>query len=259
MPIETLYSNEMAEWYDLMYCDEEKTKKQLKFLHKIFKKNKVKSVLDIACGTGRHTVGLKKLGYDTMGVDLEPAMLSQAKKNAKAEGLDINFKHQDMRSIKLDKKFDAAIIFYTAFAYLDSNEDVIKALKSIHKHLKMGGLLIIDTMFGWPMLAEGAFENRYSEKMEKGGRSYEFIDENTLDILSNYLYTTQTHIRKVGTKALPILKDKKPTKLRLYFSNELDLFFRLTEFKTVEFFGDVEGHRLSEKYHERLIVVAKKL
>ncbi len=258
MPIETLYSTDMAEWYNLMYCDEEKTQKQLKFLHKIFKKNKVRSVLDIACGTGRHTIGLKKLDYDTMGIDLEPAMLAQAKKNAQSEGLEINFKRQDMRSIKLDKKFDAAIIFYTAFAYLDSNDDVIKALQSIHKHLKKGGILIIDTMFGWPMLVEGTFDRRFSEKMEKGSRSYEFIDENSLDVIDNYLYTTQTHIRKVGTKALPILKDKKATKLRLYFPNELDLFFRLTGFRTMDFFGDIEGHKLSEKFHERLIVVARK-
>ena len=69
MAIETLYSKEMAEWYDEMYCDEETTQKQIKFLNKIFKKHNIKSVLDIACGTGRHALELKKLGYDVAGLD----------------------------------------------------------------------------------------------------------------------------------------------------------------------------------------------
>lgn len=259
MAIETLYSKEMAEWYDQMYCDEEKTKKQLKFLDKIFRKEKMKSVLDIACGTGRHTIGLKKMGYETMGIDLEPAMLNQAKKLSEAEGLKLEFKLQDMRKIKLNKKFDAAIIFYTAFAYLNSNEDVIKTLKSIHKHLKKNGVLIIDTMFGWPMLVKGTFDPKFTEKMKKGDRSYEFRDENSLDPINNYLYTKQTHVRKIEGGNLKILKDKKPTKLRLYFPNELTLFFKLTGFQEVDFFGDVEGHKLSEKHCDRLIVIAKKI
>lgn len=259
MAIETLYSKEMAEWYGEMYCDEETTQKQIKFLHKIFKKHNVKSVLDIACGTGRHAIGLKKLGYDVTGIDLESAMIKRAKDRAKSENLKIDFKIQDMRNIKLNKKFDAAIVFYTAFAYMDSNDNVLEALKSINRHLKKNGVLVIDTMFGWPKLVNGTFKTNIVDKMKRGNKSYELKDENSLNVINNYMYSKQTHVRKIGSKKLKTLKDKRPTKLRLYFPNELDLFFRLSGFKTVDFFGDFDGHKLSEKHNKRLVSIAKKI
>ena len=259
MAIETLYSKEMAEWYDEMYCDEETTQKQIKFLNKIFKKHNIKSVLDIACGTGRHALELKKLGYDVAGLDLEPGMIAYAKKLAKSENLKIDFRVQDMRNIKLNKKFDAAIIFFTAFAYMDSNDDVINALKSVNKHLKKNGILIIETFFGWPKVVSGKFKTNVVDKMKKDNMTYEVTDENSLDTTNNYVYAKRTHIRKIGSKKLKTLKDKRPTKLRLYFPNELDLFFRLSGFKTIDFFGDVDGHKLSENHNNRLVSIAKKV
>ena len=83
-------------------------------------------------------------------------------------------------------------------------------------------------------------------------------DEHSLDPVGNYLYTKQTHRRWVGKKQLKILKDKKPVTLRLYMPNELDLLFRHTGFETIGFYGDFDGHRLSQKHHERLIAVAQK-
>lgn len=259
MSIEKLYSEEMAEWYDEMYCDKKTTQKQTKFLDKIFKKSGVKSVLDVACGTGRHTIELKKMGYETTGMDLEQGMIKYAKKLSAKEGLEINFKVQDMRKFALKKKFDAVIIFYTAFAYLDSNEDVINALKSVNKHLKKNGILIIETMFGWPKIIKGKFKTKISDKIIKGNKTYEVKDENSLDSINNYMYCTQTHVRKIGSKKLKVLKDDKPTKLRLYFPNELDLFYRMTGFQAIDFFGDTNAHKLSRKYSERLIAVAKKV
>ena len=54
------------------------------------------------------------------------------------------------------------------------------------------------------------------------------MDSNTLNIISNYLNVTATFKRKIGNKDLPIIKDKKPVKLRLYLPNELDLFYKIS-------------------------------
>lgn len=259
MAMESLYSKEMAEWYDVMYCDEEATMKEIKFLDDIFKKHNVISVLDIACGTGRHALELKRVGYDVVGIDLEPGMIAYARERAESENLEIAFSVQDMRNIKLKAKFDAAIIYFTAFAYLDSNDDVIKSLESINKHLNKNGILIIDTFFAWPKAVSGGFKTKIVDEMKKGNNTYEVTDENYLDPINNYMYTKQTHVRKIGSKKLKVLKDERPTKLRLYFPNELDLLFRLSGFKTVDFYGDAKGHKLSEKFNKRLIAIAKKV
>lgn len=230
MAIETLYSKDMTQWYDLLYCDEKRTTIQVKFLTKLFKKYHVKSVLDVACGTGRHTIALKKKGYDITGIDLEPAMISYAKENAIKNNLKIDFFTQDMRNIKLNKKFDAVMIMYTSFAYLTSNEDVLRALKSIYTHLQKNGIIIIDTFFAWPKLVKKeGLKTKLISKMKKGNMRYETADKNSIDFVYNYLYTLATHKREIGSKKLPVLQDKKPTKLRLFIPNELDLFFRLTD------------------------------
>lgn len=256
MAIETLYSREMAEWYDLLYCDKQETELHIQFLTKLFKKHRVRSVLDIACGTGRHAIGLKKRGYEVVGVDLGPAMIEYAAKRAGESGLDIPFYVQDMRDIRLKKKFDAAIIMYTSFAYLASNDDVLKALKSIRGRIRKGGLLVIDTFFVWPKLAEKRLKSKLVTKVGKGDMEYEIIDENRLDPTYNYLYTKATHKRKVGGKNLKVVRDEKPTKLRTFIPNEMDLLFRLSGFKTSAFYGDFKGNELSSKHNRRLIAVA---
>lgn len=262
MVIETLYSQEMAQWYDELYCDQKSTSVQIKFLTSLFKKYQVKSVLDVACGTGRHAIALKKLGYQVTGIDLEPAMVTYAKKKASEQQLAIDFKVQDMRNLKVKGSFDAAIIFFTAFSYLDSNEDVIQALTAIHKHLKKGGILIIENIFGWPNIIGGKFKKQLIEtnhrKIGKDTKYCQVKNYNTLDGINNYMYNHATYQRKINGRSLATVKDSKSVKLRLYFPNELDLFFKLTGFKTLDFYGDIKGNKLSEKHHARLIAVAQK-
>ena len=259
MPIEHLYSKDMAEWYDKFLCKEPETTAQLRFLKRLFKKHRVKSVLDVACGTGRHAIELRKAGFQVMGVDLEPGMIAYAKRRSKAVGADVEYKVQDMRKLNVKKKFDAVIILYTAFSYLTSNDDVLKALNGINKHLKKNGILIVDVGFGWPRLVQGRFKRKIVWKSKIGNWTYELTDKNRMDMTGNYMFVKSIHKRKIGTKRLRTLVDRKPINLRMFWPNELDLFYRMTRFRPLEFYGDFRGHKLSDKHHRRLISVARKL
>ena len=254
-----LYSTELAEWYDTMYCNEAATAKQIHFLDKIFRRHKATAILDIACGTGRHAIGLKRKGYEVEGIDVSSDMIKYAQRKTKDQELSIDFTIGDMRYFRLKRKFDAAIIFFTSFAYLDTNDDVIGALENINRHLKANGILIIETFFGWPRIVADEFKPQNVRKIHKENRLYEIHDENFLDPVNNYLYTKQTHIRKVGSRNFKTITDRRPSKLRLYFPNELDLLFRISGFKTLNFFGDINGHKLSGEHNARLIAIAQKI
>ena len=83
----------------------------------IFKKYRVKTVLDLSCGTGSQVFWLAKRGFDVEGYDINAKMLKIAKEKAKKENLNIKFMAGDMRSTQAGQ-FDAAITIFNAIGYL---------------------------------------------------------------------------------------------------------------------------------------------
>ena len=67
------------------------------------------SILDIGCGTGRHSVELARRGYQVTGVDISFRMLAEAEKAAKEVGVEVEFIHADATRFSSEKLFDAAI------------------------------------------------------------------------------------------------------------------------------------------------------
>src|SRR3989344_3411857 len=102
---ESLYKKEMIGWYDKLYCKSEKTKEQIKFLTRIFKKNKCKKILDVSCGTGRHSIELAKKGFSVTGLDIEKGMIKYAKEKS-SSAKNVKFIIGDMRNFNLRKEFD---------------------------------------------------------------------------------------------------------------------------------------------------------
>lgn len=111
------------------------------------------SILDMGCGTGRHSVELARRGYRMTGVDLSTGMLNQAQKAAKEAGVEIEFIQSNATTFKTDKKFDGAICLCEgAFCLLEMDEDPLEhneaVLKNIINALKPGGKLILTCLNG---------------------------------------------------------------------------------------------------------------
>jgi ubiquinone/menaquinone biosynthesis C-methylase UbiE len=102
------------------------------------------SILDIACGTGSHSIIFAKLGIEVTGVDISEDMLKIARAKAQRENLQITFTTQDMRTMSFDNIYDCAICMFTAFPYNTTIQDIEQTLASIKKHLKKGGAFIFD-------------------------------------------------------------------------------------------------------------------
>jgi SAM-dependent methyltransferase len=101
------------------------------------------SVLDLACGKGRHSVTLNELGFDVLGVDLSPNSISCA---ANLSRVGLKFDVHDMRKVIEGHKFDAIFNLFTSFGYFDSILDNEEVINSMHEMLNNDGLLIIDFM-----------------------------------------------------------------------------------------------------------------
>ena len=99
-------------------------------------------ILDLACGKGRHSIYLSKLGYDVTGADLSENSIAEA---SKFESDNLHFVVHDMRE-PMNEKFDAIFNLFTSFGYFDDDADNIRTLKSICASLSEYGFGVIDFM-----------------------------------------------------------------------------------------------------------------
>ena len=109
-------------------------------------KRGAKRVLDVACGTGFHSVRLLEAGFDVVSVDGSFDMLSKAFDNGMGRGHILRTIQADWRWLNRDVhgKFDAVICLGNSFTHLFNERDRRKALAEFYATLKHDGVLILD-------------------------------------------------------------------------------------------------------------------
>ena len=108
---------QLSEYFDdILRVSSVITDLEVRTLDTVFKKKKVKRVLDIACGTGRHSIPLAKLGYQVVGIDYSPSQIKVARQKAKDAGVGSEFLVKDANMFSFKDKFDAAICMWSTIA-----------------------------------------------------------------------------------------------------------------------------------------------
>jgi len=166
--------NEWEEYFDghaPVYIQNSFTKntvKEVDFLLEELKLPPGSRILDLGCGTGRHSVELAKRGYQITGVDISSGMLAEAKKAAKKAGVEVEWIHADAAQFKSDRLFDAAICLCEgAFGLLGMDDDPfeheLSILRNINAALKPNGKTILTVTNGLALIRKFT-----QEDVEKG-------------------------------------------------------------------------------------------
>lgn len=137
-----------AEHYDALAAaiDPRRTPNAVAAIDGLFRRRgSVRRILDVACGTFSIDVGLVKRGYSVVGRDLSAEMIRVSRRNLREAGLRANVAVADMRSLRVGGTFDALLCLGTAFNYLASPPDVRRGLRTFRRHLRPGGLLVLDS------------------------------------------------------------------------------------------------------------------
>ncbi len=143
------YTKFFDEDYPKVYQErlsEDATDREVGFVEGILGLKVGDRVLDLACGQGRHAVALAQRGMVVTAQDLTEEYLRTAQEAAQATGVEIETVHSDMREIPFTDEFDAIINMFTAFGYLESEDEDMKVLHAVANALKPGGRLLMDLL-----------------------------------------------------------------------------------------------------------------
>ena len=137
-----------ASFYDSFYQDKA-YEAECDFLELMFKRytfKPPKTILDLGCGTGGHSVILARRGYQVIGIDRSVEMLGLARQKEGAQN--VAFCHGDIRNLKLEQTFDVVISMFAVMSYMTTNEDLMAAFHTARLHLNAGCIFVFDSWFG---------------------------------------------------------------------------------------------------------------
>ena len=143
------HSKWFQSWFDTSYYhilyknrDYKEAEVFIKNLVSYLNLEKGDSILDLACGKGRHSIFLNTLGYNVTGIDLSKNSIEHAKAHASSS---LYFDVHDMRE-PYTTKFEIVLNLFTSFGYFDKNVDNFKVIQTIKSSLKQNGIGVIDFM-----------------------------------------------------------------------------------------------------------------
>jgi glycine/sarcosine/dimethylglycine N-methyltransferase len=169
----------VEKWDELIDWDA-RAKSEGQFFIDILRTHGRESVLDVAAGTGFHSVSLTEAGLDVISVDGSAAMLAKAFENGRKRGLILKTVQADWRELNraIHGKYDAIICLGNSFTHLHDEQDRRKALAEFYAALRHDGILILDQRNYDEMLDHGfTSKHKYYYCGDKVTAEPEYVDD----------------------------------------------------------------------------------
>ncbi len=200
------------------------------------------TMLDVACGTGRHSSYLASKGYTVTGIDLSIRSINIAKK---LENDHLSFYQHDMRLPFRVNYFDFVFNFFTSFGYFDTERENENALRTMRNALKPGGCLVLDYLNS-PYVKSNLVP---FEVKEKGEVVFDIAREvndrkfqKQINILDRSRLYRTTFTENVSAFSL----------------HDFEEMFAHQGLQITDIFGDYHFNSYDEQHSPRLIIVATK-
>jgi 2-polyprenyl-3-methyl-5-hydroxy-6-metoxy-1,4-benzoquinol methylase len=253
----------MKQWYEKLFenyalkYDEEVfttgTLGECDFIEKEIDFNKQTRILDIGCGSGRHSIELTKRGYNVTGIDLSESLLKRANEKALKENLNIDFQKQDARHLTFNNEFDLVIMICEgAFPLMETDEMNFQILQNASKALKEKGKLIFTTLNGLFPLFHSVRD--FIANSTKEGNA--ISDNHSFDLLTFRDFNTTYIIDDNGNNIE--LKCNE----RYYVPSEITWLLKSLNFEKIDIFGAKLGafsrnDKLTTEDFEMLVIAEK--
>jgi 2-polyprenyl-3-methyl-5-hydroxy-6-metoxy-1,4-benzoquinol methylase len=248
---------ELFENYGLQYDKEiftRGTSGECDFIEQEIGFHKQAKILDIGCGTGRHSIELAERGYsDLTGIDLSDTLLERAKEKAKEKNLNINYQKYDARNLPFHDEFDMVIMICEgAFPLMETDEMNYRILQNASKALKKNGKFIFTTLNGlFPLFH--SVKDFLVAASEEGNAAY--------DNISFDLMTFREH-------SITVVEDDSGNKKELqcneryYVPSEITWLLKSLDFYKIDIYGAKLGafsrnDKLTTEDFEMLVIATR--
>lgn len=201
-------------------------------------------ILDLCCGTGRHSLELSRRAFDVIGVDRTAGYLEKARLAAEQLNLKATFILGDMREYCAPNNFDVILNLFGSFGYFENPDDDRKVVANMYTSLRAGGQFLIETA-GKEILARNFQARDWSE-------------EGDLLILSERKISQ--HWGRIETRWIVIQGTRRVehrVSVRSYSALELSSLFFNCGFPKVRIYGSLDGTEY-DQLAQRLVVVGQK-
>ena len=227
-------------FYHILYKDRDDTEAQL-FMDNLTQYLNIPeggTILDLACGKGRHSVYLNSLGYHVTGADLSENSIEYAKQ---FENSSLHFEVHNMCQ-PFGKQFDAVFNMFTSFGYFEDEADNLKTIQAITANLTSFGFGVIDFMN-----SEHVIENLVPEEVK-------IVDGIAFNLKRSVQdgYIVKDILFEVDGKSYAYQE-----RVRAFSLSDFENLFSEAGVYLLDVFGDYKLRKFDSKLSERLIMIFK--
>jgi SAM-dependent methyltransferase len=203
-------------------------------------------VLELACGSGRLLMPIRKAGVEVDGLDSSPAMIRRLKERAAMDGLAVRAEVADMRDFSMGRRYARIFCGFNGFAHCETTEDQVAVLRCSLEHLEPGGALVIHMSYPGPAYwaePDGAAVLEH-EAPRPGGGKLQLWDNRKKNIVAQR-QDSEVEIWELGASDRPQAVHKFSTSQRWVYRFELELLFRAAGFARWDILGGFDGRPLT--------------
>jgi SAM-dependent methyltransferase len=236
--------------YDLLIDWEARLAREGPFYGRLFAAHNVRTVLDMACGTGQHAAMFRRWGLEVVGCDPSREMMALCKANF--GDLGIAFLPVGFGEIqpKIGRTFDAITCLGNSYPHLLTESDAQEALEDFHASLSAGGLLVIQTLNYAQMMADG---DRFMPPSSGVREGREMIFLRVLDFGEELVTFNMVTLVKEGERWH---QHVETTQHRPTFRADLERQLCAAGFAEVSFYGGFDASAYEERKSDHLMAVA---
>ena len=237
-----------AEWFDSKYYhilyNNRNYQEAEAFLSKLIdflKPNLSDKIIDLACGKGRHSIYLNKLGYDVTGIDLSVNSIKEASLFANEK---LKFEMADLRNLPYNNAFEFGLNLFTSFGYFESDKVNIEVFSQFNKILKPNGIILVDFLNATKIYAQ----TNCVEAKEIEGIQFQINKKIENNRVIKTIEFSDNGNKNFYSESVQLLE-----------LSDFEKLVEQTSFKLLHVFGNYNLEPYNQELSDRLIILAQKI
>ncbi|MBS1262344.1 MAG: Glycine/sarcosine N-methyltransferase [Calditrichaeota bacterium] len=249
------FYDELGDKYDLMIRWKTRLERETPFLQRLFGENRIKRVLDLACGTGHHARLFHNWGCDVIGYDASSGLLEIARANTPEDAEGIEFIEGTFAELgeRIEGPFDAVLSLGNSLPHLQTRDDLRGLLSDVFTLLRPGGVFVFQNR-NYDRLLRTHERFLLPTTYRAGGNEQLYFRFN--DFEGDKVRFNIVHFRRVNEAGW--VHDVYSTDLTPWKQHDFEEKLRDAGFRVLDFYGDFSGTPFNAETSQDLVGLVRK-